>query len=1293
MSLDEFKKFLPLFFLNFMLTSGFFLARTAKDAMFYSVVGAENLPWAFILNALVIFILGGWISRAQDRLPLKRMMVISWISTALFTLGFGLIFRIGVTTQLGHIPYFAFFAFFELPYLALTGMFWTFAESYFTERQADYIFPKITGGAHIGTAFAGFLAIFAIPFIGTSGLIFIWSGMLVIGLILILRMWKKEKPAYYSAPEQEESQESKGEGFASGLQAVLRHKYAVLFLLITFCTFFVMSVFDYSLADTSRSILGDDTEKLTVYLGWITAIFGIVAFFIQLFIVPKLVNRMGVANTNLIAPSLLTIAGGVLLTIYNFGAAAIARGLFLVNEFVFNQTLLPFIYGAVPERDRNQVRSTIEGTVTNVALAAAGIFLILPSVVKNFQSHWIGMVAFFAALAMLVLSGVLRKEYIAIRGTRYDAKDSTGRLRYLEALADLGDEGLDTQLRKDLISNSEPNIILALHFIRDHKRYKVFDAVLGLADDPSEPIRLAALETLSVIIRSDEDFDRFTNALRVPAPGREYLRFRKEDLKTLEAISKVYLKTGKSSQLGVDLEYILVNREYDPGMQGLAARYIIKSGAYAPITKGFKALETALDSEKISKKIMAADIIGELGYDENHFEMLKKWTEKDEDKSEMEKDKQRLRLTALEAIVKIGIGSRIAAGRSFDVAMGRINDTGLSRQALRGTSRIAAAHPILIQEIKSAWKSEEEEMKSFVQAMGGRLSKLPQLLLDISTMDAEMLLLEMIENAEHQTARQALAILCSRIHKQNTYLSNQGCKVCHRLSQNLLERLCLCERIRANLSTKLNRFELALDALSFRMEDLFYQYCQTIWLGWRTRENAERFDRDMTRIHSKDIKTRDPAIKSMEIIFEKNRDIYLELSNLIDALDPKKEEEHEKIFSQIIAGKNYDWQKENIKSMIPVLFESKKDAWLFWILEDIIDETKEEKSRVPSYFEQSLETLFNSEPFLGVPNELLAQLVLNSEDVEVKKGERLLYEGRSEQGIIIVEEGETSMVLGNQVLTSFQGAKVWGQFSAIAGNPSTFGVRATDSFVKGQKIRQETLEYWLSTTPQAAKIISRNIVKDIENLNEEEKKRKAEHEGIQEFTERLSKLQEEIHSVVSTTHKEKVKKSIQKRFLWGPINDEARESLKADENLDKKTLEQYYLIVEEENELRLRCENDIMYKMTLKDKKKGEVTIDVEKEIYEEMKQFAVGRVIRKDRYKFKSGAYKGWLIDIFDKESAFREMAIAEIELPDLKASMPDVPDYINIRKENDISELSDFENKNLSLYGPPDLMFFSKW
>ena len=97
--------------------------------------------------------------------------------------------------------------------------------------------------------------------------------------------------------------------------------------------------------------------------------------------------------------------------------------------------------------------------------------------------------------------------------------------------------------------------------------------------------------------------------------------------------------------------------------------------------------------------------------------------------------------------------------------------------------------------------------------------------------------------------------------------------------------------------------------------------------------------------------------------------------------------------------------------------------------------------------------------------------------------------------------------------------------------------------------------------------------------------------------------------------------------------------------------------------------------------------------INEEMKQFAVGRVIRKDRYKFKSGAYKGWLIDIFDKESAFREMAIAEIELPDLKASLPDVPDYIDIRKENDISELSDFENKNLSLYGPPDLMFLSKW
>ena len=1269
--------------LLFLVTTGFFLARTAKDALFYSTAGPQLLPLAFILNAFTIFFLVGWIDRILAKVTLKQRLYLAWFATFLCALAFGVLFFMGGKREFGLIPYFLFFTFFEIPYLILTGLFWTFAEQYFTEREADSAFPKITSGAHLGTVLAGVIAIFASPYIGAGGLILVWAVTLVVGLALIYWMWLKQPPKYTPVIDTtvDDAPHETPERFA-GVSAVLRYRYAVLFMVITFCTFFVMSVFDYSLADTFSKDYGNDTGKLTIYIGWITALFGIVAFIMQLGLVPRLLKKLGVANTNMVAPALLTIGSGVLLTTYSFGAAGIARGLFLVNEFVFNQTLLPFIYGAVPERDRSKVRSMIEGTVTNAALAFAGLFLILPNMVK-FQNHWLGMAAFVVSLLMFGLSWLLRSEYFSIVGIRYEAKDVVGRMKQLETLLDTNQQQLGMELNRDLISDSEPSVLLALNFVSKHKQYQSLKSVISLADSVSISIRLNALKTLESIIRTNADFDSFKNTILWPAadPLSGCRRFRKEDIATLEAIGKIYREAGQASQLGYDFQYLIEDKKFSPLVRALAAKLVIKeSGAIAPIQAALALLEEAACSEQEDDMLMAAEIIGDLGFDKAMFSKISEWLAGDASSvNNMQRhNSDVLRVAALDAVTKVGVSSRTASEDSLIISLRYLSDPLLSDTAISGARKIITAHPELTQIVGERWR-DNKQISGLRESMLGDSIKLPLLLLHDHSIFAEKLLLEFIDSAEQQIARVAFRVLESLVLSSGN-MSTVGREFCLLHKEIIIERICLCGALSVKGGDAFIRPELAHDSLMYRLQELFRQYSRTVWLACRIPQNASRFDNDIREIHSEDILVRDRAIKSIENSLESKRELFLEISDLTDSLDYRQSDEVKaQALLSLAKKRNYPWLNDSPEDLFARLIELRQDIWLDWALQA---QNSKNSPQVDEDFEQYLMIVQKAKPFTNVPAELLANLVLNAKRQNWRKDERLFFEGRENQGLFIILKGETCSVIGSLVMEKYPSPMVFGQYSAIAGYKSPFGCRANSETVEGLWISQPDLDSWRASHSNASRQICKSMIGEIERLNEREQRIKEENKGMHEVLEQLKRLEDKLSQAVPSIDTKNEKKV--RRYLAAPNNAD----ISCIKDVSASFFEQYYLIVDNKQELRIRRENSTVCTMTLKNQDRGEVTISVDISLFDELISHRVGRVIQKKRYTFTTVPYLSWTVDVYEKESSFRGMVIAELTNHPEDIDESECPSEFNVQHE--ITGLPEFDNRNLALHGLPDLAHF---
>lgn len=401
---------------NFISYTGVFLGRSVRDALFFSKLGEGFLPYALISNAFFMLVYGGIFDKITGYFKtLKRNTIKLYFIFSVITFIFSYILNnftldltIPITGNLKNLIIFVFFIFTEILFFTLINLVWVLADSYISESMGQRLNPKIIGSGQIGITIGGLIAVLIPQFfnLDISFLIYIISFFVFINIFIVQIIYKKCK----QLPEDNfekffenteiiiETKTNFIKELISNFKTIAKYKYSLFFAIITVFNFTAFAINDYML--TSRATNANiDENLLTSYLGWFTIFFGLICALFQFTSITSIIKKIGIAKTNLLGPLILTISMFILVltsldsfslinqwisekidtnpTMILFFIMAGVRFAGYVVEYLFNQTLLPSIYGALPEEDKGTIRSTIEGPLTQSIIGLTGLGFIV----------------------------------------------------------------------------------------------------------------------------------------------------------------------------------------------------------------------------------------------------------------------------------------------------------------------------------------------------------------------------------------------------------------------------------------------------------------------------------------------------------------------------------------------------------------------------------------------------------------------------------------------------------------------------------------------------------------------------------------------------------------------------------------------------------------------------------------------------------------------------------------------------------------------------------------------------
>lgn len=272
----------------FLIISTLLIVKPTANSLFLSTIGVQNLPYVFLLVALVAAIVSTVYSRLLPRYSLGKMITytLSFSIGSLILFGLLLLFNLWSNT----VPY-LFYIWVSIFALLATSQFWILANIVFNSREAKRLFGFIGAGAIAGGIFGGYLTSLLAPLLGTEKLLFVGAGLLFFCLPITRKIWHKAaiKPSYYR-------QQKKATGFEDHPFNLIKASRHLTYLAsIVGVSVIVAKLVDYQFSAVASSAI-DDPDELTAFFGFWLSNLNVVSLLIQLFLTRRVVGTLGVGN-------------------------------------------------------------------------------------------------------------------------------------------------------------------------------------------------------------------------------------------------------------------------------------------------------------------------------------------------------------------------------------------------------------------------------------------------------------------------------------------------------------------------------------------------------------------------------------------------------------------------------------------------------------------------------------------------------------------------------------------------------------------------------------------------------------------------------------------------------------------------------------------------------------------------------------------------------------------------------------------------------------------------------------
>jgi AAA family ATP:ADP antiporter len=405
----ETQKALLMFLYIFLLIASLLIVKPVSSSIFLNKFGEQQLPYVFMLVAVVAGLVTQVYSRITNKIRLNLLIYFTTIFSMISLAVFWILLEINIQQSWFYYFFYVWVAIFGI---TTTSQFWLLANYVFNAREAKRLFGFIGAGAISGGIFGGFLTSFLAEVLGTNNMIFFCLLFLGVCSWILKKVWKgSARFAYKEHLLQQQKLRRTEFKKENPFLLILRSKHLLYLAGIIGIGVMVATLVDYQFKAIAYHKI-QSVDRLTAFFGLLFSSLSIASLLIQLFLTGKILKKFGVSTSLVFLPAGIMV--GALLTLIN--PALWAAVILKISEGGFKQSInkagLELLLLPVPSDIKNKTKTYIDILVDSLATGIAGLLLLVFTKSFGFSVQHISLMMIVFILLWLFLLVKMKQEYI-----------------------------------------------------------------------------------------------------------------------------------------------------------------------------------------------------------------------------------------------------------------------------------------------------------------------------------------------------------------------------------------------------------------------------------------------------------------------------------------------------------------------------------------------------------------------------------------------------------------------------------------------------------------------------------------------------------------------------------------------------------------------------------------------------------------------------------------------------------------------------------------------------------------
>jgi CRP-like cAMP-binding protein/ATP/ADP translocase len=563
---------------------------SVSTSLFLTEFGANTLPFVYIATAVANSSVGFIYNWLGKRISFVRLLAANLLFQFVIVMGFWLLF--GLTDA--QWPAIALMISIELLWLLTNLEFWTLSARIFNIQQGKRLFGVVGAGDTLASIIGGFTVPFWVGLMGTRNLLLIVVASIIASLVVILVIAR----LYRSRLSIENEPEAVAET-AQRYANPLKNRY----LLLIFAFAFVATISYYFLDNAFYALTEihyPDSDTLAGFLGVYFAVMALVQLGFQTFLAGRVINRLGIAVCIVLVPLLGTIMMGATavvgaaagLAAITFGVMAAVRLIEYVLRGTITTSAQMTIYQSLPPAIRVQTQTQVESLVEPVTTGIAGILLLIILEALKWGIIHLIVLSILVGAVWTIAAVLLAREYPKAL-VQALSKRRLGNTQYL-----LNEQSVANLVRSRLGQSDAGEALYLLNLLEEADPEALKKLLPEAVNHPVAQVRQDVLQRIEAM-----NVSAAVQAVRKLLTTETDANVRAAAIGAAIVIDRDAVLKQASNYLESD----------DPSMRVATIAGLMRSEHRGGAALAEAQLQLLLDSDTPQERVLAGEVIGEVG--------------------------------------------------------------------------------------------------------------------------------------------------------------------------------------------------------------------------------------------------------------------------------------------------------------------------------------------------------------------------------------------------------------------------------------------------------------------------------------------------------------------------------------------------------------------------------------------------------------------------------------------------------------------------------------------------------